>query len=173
MHAEDRRRVRGSLVDVVDAQRAAVAVGDLDVPRRVGPAGEVLETFVGSPQGAHERRPYRPSIVTRRRQETQAERGELRRINGSRGARHRVGAGLRLRKRDHFADVLLAREDRHEPVDADREPAVRRRAIAERSEEEAEARGGFLGADAEQVEDALLQLRLVDPDRSASRAPIR
>src|SRR6185369_5823677 len=54
-------------------------------------------------------------------------------------ARQRVQAGLRLREGDDLADVLLAREARHQPVDAERETAVRRGAVAERGEEEAEA----------------------------------
>ena len=53
-------------------------------------------------------------------------------------ARERVGARLGLRERDHLADVLLAGEDRDEPVDAEREAGVRRRAVAEGVEQEPE-----------------------------------
>src|SRR4051794_23525087 len=55
---------------------------------------------------------------------------QLRGVDGGRRPRERVGARLRLRERDHLANVVLAREDGHEPVDAEREPCVRRRAVA-------------------------------------------
>ena len=68
----------------------------------------------------------------------------------TRGAGERVDAGLRLRERDHLADVLLAREDRGEAVDADGEARVRRRAEPERVEQEAEALLRVVGVDADQ-----------------------
>ena len=51
---------------------------------------------------------------------------------------------LRLREGDHLADVLLAGEDRDQAVETEREPAVRRRAVLERVEEEAELAVGLL-----------------------------
>jgi hypothetical protein len=45
-------------------------------------------------------------------------------------AGHQVGARLGLGKGDDLADVLLAREDRHQPVDAEGEA---RRAAARRT----------------------------------------
>ena len=47
MHAENHRAVARPLVDVMDAQLAAIAVGDLGVVGRIGVAGEVLEALVG------------------------------------------------------------------------------------------------------------------------------
>ena len=78
---------------------------------------------------------------------------------------------LGLREGDDLADVLLAGEDRHQPVDAEREAAVRRGAVLERVEEEAEPLLRLLVADAEQAEDARLQLGLVDPDRPGAELP--
>ncbi len=74
-----------------------------------------------------------------RGEETEAELAELGLVDRRRGVGERVAARLRLREGDHLTDVLLAGEDRDEPVDADREPGVRRRAVAERLEQEAEA----------------------------------
>ena len=83
----------------------------------------------------------------------------------------RVGAGLRLRERDHLADVLLAGEDRDEAVDADGEARVRRRAEAERVEQEPEALLRVVGVDAEQREDALLDVGAVDTHRARAELP--
>ena len=55
-----------------------------------------------------------------------------------------------------------------DPVDAHRDPTVRRRAVAQSVEEEAEPRLGVLGADPQQIEHALLDLALVDTDRPAA-----
>ena len=48
--------------------------------------------------------------------------------------------GLVLRERDHVAEVRLAGEHHRHPVDAERDPAVRRRAHRQRVEQEAELR---------------------------------
>src|SRR5258708_6498982 len=90
-------------------------------------------------------------------QRADAEVGQLRVGHRRRRPGHRIGARLRLREGNDLADVLLAGEDRREAVDAEREAAVRRGAVAERSEEEPEATVGFLLVDTEQVEDPLLQ----------------
>ena len=80
------------------------------------------------------------SALLLRRQGAQAELGELGGVDGGGRAGERVGARLRLRERDHLADVVLAAQDRGQPVDAEREAGVRRRAVAERVEQEPEAR---------------------------------
>ncbi len=49
------------------------------------------------------------------------------------------------------------------------DPSVRRRAHRERVEEEAEAEALLLLRDREEVEDLGLELRLVDPERAASK----
>ena len=50
-------------------------------------------------------------------------------------------------------------------------PAVRRRAVAERPEQEAEALLGLLVGDAERLEDAALDVRAVDPDAPRTELP--
>ena len=87
---------------------------------------------------------------------------------GRRRAGQRIGAAGRLRERDHVADLLAPGEQRDDPVDAHRDPAVRRRAVAQRVEQEAEPRLGLLRADPEQLEHALLDLEPVDTDRAAA-----
>ena len=64
--------------------------------------------------------------------------GQLRRLDRQRRVGHRIGTRLRLREGDDLADVLLAGEDGDEPVEAEGEATVRRGAVLERVEEEAE-----------------------------------
>ena len=82
----------------------------------------------GSP-GARTQRPMRFAVTS----PGSTRRGRARGVGlgsmGGGGVGQRVDAGLGLRERDHLADVLLAREDRDEAVDADgeaRRAAVRR-----------------------------------------------
>src|SRR3546814_8310324 len=103
------------------------------------------------------------------REGAQAEVGQLLRVDGGGRAGHGVDARLGLREGDDLADVLLAGEDGHQAVDAEGEAAVGRRAVAERLEEEPEAALGLLLVDAEQVEDPLLEGRLMDPDRAGAQ----
>ena len=63
---------------------------------------------------------------------------ELLRVDRRRRAGHQVDGGGGLRERDHLADRRLARQERHHAVEAERDAAVRRRAVFERFEEEAE-----------------------------------
>ena len=81
------------------------------------------------------------------------------------------GSLLGLRERDHLADVLLAGEHRDEPVDAEREPRVRRRTEAERVEQEAEALLRLLLVDAEEREHPPLDVGAVDPHASRAQLP--
>ena len=62
---------------------------------------------------------------------------------------------------------------RDDAVEAVGDAAVRRRAVAERLEQEAEARLGLLGADAERLEDGALDVRAVDADRAAAQLDAR
>ena len=60
-------------------------------------------------------------------------------LRHGRGRAHQQILGvLRHRERDHFAQIRLLREQHHDAIDAGREPAVRRRAVAERVEHAAE-----------------------------------
>src|SRR5215218_5518054 len=76
----------------------------------------------------------------RRRRHLDAELGQLGAVDGRGRAGQRVRSAGRLREGDHVADRVAPRQDRDDPVEPEREPAVRRRAIAERVEQEAEAR---------------------------------
>src|SRR6476646_3062698 len=88
---------------------------------------------------------------------------QMPRIGLARRSRHRVDTRLVLRERDRVAEVLLAGEDHKHPVDAESDAAVRRRSHAERVQQEAELRLLILAADAEEVEDTGLDVRLVNP----------
>src|SRR5713101_2735664 len=88
-----------------------------------------------------------------------------------RRARERIGAARDLRKRDHLADVGLTGHEREEALDAHREASVRRRAHAERVEEEAELLALLLLAEAHRPEDSLLHLRPMHADRAGAELP--
>ncbi len=82
----------------------------------------------------------RPALRLWAGRDGQAEFPELRRIEWRGRPRERIGTRLRLRERDHLADVVFAREHRRQTVDAEREARVRRRAETERLQQEPEAR---------------------------------
>ena len=90
-----------------------------------------------------------------------------------RRAGEQVGARLGLRVGDDLADVLLAGEDRGQPVDPEGEAGVRRRPVAEGAEQEAEAGLGLLGGDPERREDLRLDVARGGSGRCPSRAPSR
>ena len=82
--------------------------------------------------------------------------------------RHQVHGGGGLRERDDLADRALVRQQRDDPVEAERDAAVRRRAVLERLEEEPESQLRLLLADVEQREDPALQRRVVNTDAAAA-----
>src|SRR5207253_5605828 len=71
-------------------------------------------------------------------------------VSLARRSGHRIDPRLVLRKRDRVPEVLLAGEDHEHPVDAEGDPAVRRRSDAESVEQEAELRALLRAADPEQ-----------------------
>ena len=75
---------------------------------------------------------------------------------------------LRLRERDHVAQRLGAGHQHDEAVEADRDAAVRRRAVLQRVEQEAELRARFLGVDLERAEHLALHVLAMDPHRAAA-----
>src|SRR5262245_24883111 len=89
----------------------------------------------------------------------------LRHVGG--GSGHRIHARLVLRKSERVADRGLVEERQRKAVDPRRDTAVRRRAHAERVQQEAEARPLLLARDVEKVEHLRLEVRLVDPERAA------
>src|SRR5687767_8122309 len=99
-----------------------------------------------------------------RRVQADAKLPQLALVDRSRSAGHRVLAGGRLGKCDHIPDRLPAGEQRRHPVEPERDAAVRRRAVLQRLDQEAEFLVGGLAADAERLEHAVLNLGPVDPD---------
>src|SRR5690606_6938343 len=92
----------------------------------------------------------------------------LLRRDGRRRLRERVVAATGLREGDDLADRLGAREERDDPVPAEGDAAVRRGAVGERVEQEAELLPRLLLADAHDGEDPLLDVPAVDTDGSAA-----
>jgi hypothetical protein len=84
---------------------------------------------------------------------------------------HQIGARLRLGIGDDLANVLLAREDRHESVDAEGEAGVRWRAIFEGPEQEPESALGFFFGDPQGAKDARLDVGAVNSNGSAAQFP--
>ena len=80
-------------------------------------------------------------------------------VDGRGRVRHQVHRGGGLRERDHLANRALVAEKRRDTVEAERDAAMRRRAVLERLEEEAEAELRLLVADVEQREDPALRRR--------------
>src|SRR5688572_11168747 len=81
---------------------------------------------------------------------------------------HRIDACLVLREGDHVAQVLLAPEGHEHALDPERDAAVRGRAHRERVQQEPELAPLLLRRELERVEDARLELLLVDPERAAA-----
>src|SRR3954452_20631023 len=92
----------------------------------------------------------------------------LRHGDRRRRAGERVSAGRRLRERDDVADRLGAGDVLADPVPAERDPAVRRRPVLERLEQEAELALRLLLRQSEDAEDALLQFAFVDTQRATA-----
>src|SRR5262249_27813919 len=88
--------------------------------------------------------------------------------DGGGGAREGVETGGRLGEGDHVADAGRAGQQHDHPVPAEGDAAVRRRAVLERVEQEAELGAGLLGGQADHVEHRLLYRGGVDTDRAAT-----
>src|SRR5262249_48695787 len=88
-------------------------------------------------------------------------------VRGAGRAEHQVLMALRLRKRHHVADVLGAEDGHHQPVDPGRDASVWRHSVLERVEQVAELSADLIAAETQDLEDALLQLTVVDADASA------
>src|SRR5262245_41510519 len=82
-------------------------------------------------------------------------------VDRRRSVREQVLGALRLGKGDHIADRVGSDHHRDEAVEAEGDPAVRRRAILQRLQQEAEFLLRFLGADRKSPEDLRLHLLAV------------
>ena len=76
-------------------------------------------------------------------------------------------------KRNHFANGGLARQNHHQAVQAQRDSAVRRRAIFQRLQQKTEALLGFFVRKAERGENLGLHVAAMDTNRARSPAPCR
>src|SRR4051812_22641761 len=81
---------------------------------------------------------------------------------------HEIGGIRGLRERDYLANRGLAAEDRDHTVEPEGDAPVRRRAVFERLQEEAEPRPRLLLRNAEPAKDPRLQRRVVNTDAAAA-----
>src|SRR6058998_1493394 len=89
-------------------------------------------------------------------------------VHRRRSMREQVLRALRLGKGDDVADRLGAGHHGHDAVEAERDPAVRRRAVLERFQQEAEFLFRLLGADRKRAEHFRLHFLAVDAHRTAA-----
>ena len=85
--------------------------------------------------------------------------------------RQQALGALGLGEGDHVADRLGTGHQRHDAVQAEGQAAVRRRAVLQRVEQEAELELRFLGRDLEGIEHLLLHVGAMDTDRAAPHLP--
>src|SRR5690606_2211719 len=89
-------------------------------------------------------------------------------IDRARRLGEQAGRRLRFRERNHLANGLRARHHHYQAVEAEGDASVRRTAVLERVEQEAELLLRLLRADAEHAEYRLLHLWTVDADGAAA-----
>ena len=123
------------------------------------------------PSSAFAFRTRPPGLAWCHADEAQAELLVLAGLRDRRRLEHRVGAGLGLREGHDLADVRLEREQGRPAVDAEGDPAVRRRAVVEGVEDGPELLAHRLERMALELETALEQVAAVDPDRPATELP--
>ena len=85
-----------------------------------------------------------------------------------RGTGQRVETTAALRERDDLAQRVRPGQQHADPVPAEGDAAVRRRAVLERLQQEAELVPGLLLGDAEHLEHPLLHVRAVNTDGAAT-----
>src|SRR5581483_977075 len=93
---------------------------------------------------------------------------ELGRINLRGRVGHEVLGGGGFGKGDDFAQGFFAAEKHGDAVDAERDAAVRRRAVGERIEKETEAAAKLLFGQAERLKKPLLNILAVNPDAAGA-----
>src|SRR5262245_29890824 len=98
----------------------------------------------------------------------QMELAQLLRIHVGRRAGHEVDGVGGLGKRDDFADRALSGQDCDDPVETERDAAVRRRAVLERVQEESKTVVRVGLAIAEPPEDAGLELLVMNSNAPAA-----
>ena len=93
---------------------------------------------------------------------------KLFRVNFARRVGKQALASLRLRKCDDVPDIVRAREHHNEPVNAQRDSTVRRRAVFQRLQEKAELPLRLLFRDIQKPEDLFLYRHIMDTNASAA-----
>ncbi|CAM2152284.1 conserved hypothetical protein [Paraburkholderia tropica] len=96
---------------------------------------------------------------------------ELTLVDRARRLREQTLRALRLRERDHVADRVGAGHHRDDAVQTERDTAVRRRAVLQRVQQEAELRTRFFRTDLQRAEHLALHVFLIDTDRTAADFP--
>src|SRR6187402_1605516 len=96
---------------------------------------------------------------------------QLARIHRRRRVAHQVDRLRRLRERNDFSNRGFTCQQRADAIEAERQAAVRRRAVLERFEEEAEAILRVLVRHAQQPEHLGLRVAVVDTDAAAAQLP--
>src|SRR4029078_3444622 len=84
---------------------------------------------------------------------------------------HQIDGLRRLRERNYFANRRLTGQQRADPIEAERQATVRRRAVFERFQEEAEAVLRILIRQTEQAEHLGLRVAVVNTNRAAAELP--
>src|SRR5215472_3490255 len=94
---------------------------------------------------------------------------ELRGVDFTGRIGHQILRGGSLGEGNDFADALLASKKHHDAVDAERDPAVRRRAVGQRVEKEAEAAAKLFFGQAERFEEPLLNILPVNSNAARAK----
>ena len=96
---------------------------------------------------------------------------QLSRVDRRRRVAHQIDGLRRLWERDYLADRRLTRQEGANAIEAERESAVRRRAVLERLEEESEAVLRVLVREPEQAEHLGLRLAVMNTNAAAAELP--
>ena len=108
-------------------------------------------------------------LCLRRRRNAQLQHFQLLGIDKIRRARHQIGCVAHFREGNHVAQGIRTKQLHHKPVKPESESPVRRRAVLEGINHEAEAgAGGFLG-EAQGAEHQCLHVRAVDTNRAGTQ----
>src|SRR5690242_1940078 len=89
--------------------------------------------------------------------------------NRRRRLAHQVGPLRGLREWNHFTDGILAGEDHHQAVEAERNPAMRRSTILQRFEQEPEPPFGFVFAEPQRRKNLRLYVTAMNTDRAGAQ----
>src|SRR5690242_9383014 len=89
--------------------------------------------------------------------------------NRRRRLAHQVGPLRGLREWNHFTDGILAGEDHHQTVEAERNPSVRWCAILQGFKQKAEPPFGFVFAESERRKNLRLYVAAMNTDRAGAQ----